>query len=144
MPVDAKDIIFFHLTGTYTTTLIVLKVYEESRIDINNVNYVEAHGTGTIAGDPQEIIGISEAFLPNKRQTPLLVGSVKSNMGHSEGNSGMAGLIKVIIAMENGVIPANLHYKEPKSSLSALADGRLQVFVVDTNISLFYFKTDKY
>jgi hypothetical protein len=61
------------------------------------------------------------------RKTPLLIGSVKSNLGHSEPASGMCSIIKVLIAMETGIIPPNLHYYNPREGVEALVEGRLMV-----------------
>ncbi|KAM7297357.1 putative beta-ketoacyl synthase [Ixodes scapularis] len=63
-------------------------VYKEARVDPLSVSYLEAHGTGTKVGDPQELSGIRNVFCGEGRQEPLLIGSVKSNMGHSECASG--------------------------------------------------------
>ena len=69
--------------------------------------YVEAHGTGTQAGDNAEITSISKVFCNGiKRNQPLFVGSIKANLGHCESASGLAGLIKTVLALEKGVIPA--------------------------------------
>ncbi|XP_011311362.1 fatty acid synthase [Fopius arisanus] len=106
------------------------EVYAESGVDPSDVVYVEAHGTGTKVGDPQEIKGIAEIFCKN-RTSPLLVGSVKSNMGHAECSSGVASLAKVVIAMEAGIIPGNLHFRDPNPDLTALFDGSISV--VDKN-----------
>ena len=83
-------------------------------------------------GDPQEVNAITDVFCKD-RNTPLLVGSVKSNMGHSEPASGLCSVAKVLIAMESGVIPPNLHYQEPNADIPALSDGRLQVNYVKHN-----------
>ena len=64
------------------------ETYAEAGISPCDVTYVEAHGTGTPAGDPQECYAIDEVFCKD-RQGPLLIGSVKSNMGHCESGSGM-------------------------------------------------------
>uniref|UniRef100_A0A1I8MI56 Fatty acid synthase n=1 Tax=Musca domestica TaxID=7370 RepID=A0A1I8MI56_MUSDO len=109
---------------------LIRETYEEINLDPNDVAYVEAHGTGTKVGDPQEVNSITDFFCKN-RQTPLLIGSVKSNMGHSEPASGVCSIAKVLIAMEEGVIPGNLHYKNPNPDLYGLMDGRLKV--VDKN-----------
>lgn len=61
------------------------------------------------------------------RTRPLLIGSVKSNMGHSESTSGLASLAKIIIAMERNVLPPNLHYKDPNPYIPGLVDGSIQV-----------------
>uniref|UniRef100_A0A0K8V335 Fatty acid synthase n=1 Tax=Bactrocera latifrons TaxID=174628 RepID=A0A0K8V335_BACLA len=105
---------------------LIRESYEEINLDPNEVIYVEAHGTGTKVGDPQEVNSITDFFCKN-RPTPLLIGSVKSNMGHSEPASGVCSIAKILIAMEEGVIPANLHYSEPNPDLYGLSDGRLKV-----------------
>lgn len=61
------------------------------------------------------------------RSSPLLIGSVKSNMGHSEPASGLCSIVKILIGMENGLMPPNLHYKNPNKDIPGLSDGRLQV-----------------
>ncbi|KAK2153659.1 hypothetical protein LSH36_290g03081 [Paralvinella palmiformis] len=106
---------------------LLKEVYTECGVDPAQVAYVEAHGTGTKAGDPQELNSIVEVFCCKGRQGPLLVGSTKSNMGHPEPASGLAALAKVLISMEEGYIPANLHFQEPNASIDGLTDGRLRV-----------------
>ncbi|XP_043251796.1 fatty acid synthase isoform X1 [Colletes gigas] len=105
---------------------LMREIYDEVGINPADVVYVEAHGTGTKVGDPQEVNSIANLFCKG-RKTPLLMGSVKSNMGHSEPASGVCSLAKMFIAMETGVIPANLHYKSPNQDIPALSDGRIQV-----------------
>nr|XP_012228972.1 PREDICTED: fatty acid synthase-like [Linepithema humile] len=102
------------------------EIYSEAGIDFADVAYIEAHGTGTKVGDVEEIKSIDEMFCQN-RKTPLLIGSVKSNMGHAEAASGLCSVIKVLIAMETGVIPANLHFNTPNPKIPALSEGRLKV-----------------
>ncbi|XP_053392677.1 fatty acid synthase-like [Mercenaria mercenaria] len=106
------------------------EVYSEACIDPTQVSYVEAHGTGTKAGDPQEVNTICDVFCKD-RKGPLPIGSVKSNMGHSEPASGLAAVAKVIVAMEDGTIPSNLHYTSPNQDISGLTNGKLEV--VDQN-----------
>lgn len=77
-------------------------------------------------GDPQEVNAIADVFCKD-RVSPLLIGSVKSNMGHSEPASGLCSIAKVVLAMENGIIPTGLHFKKPNPDIPALNDGRLQV-----------------
>lgn len=105
---------------------LMREVYSEAGIDPADVVYVEAHGTGTKVGDPQEVNSIAELFCKNRRK-PLLLGSVKSNMGHSEPASGLCSIAKMLIAIEAGVIPGNLHFKNPNPDIPALNDGRIQV-----------------
>ncbi|XP_054286913.1 fatty acid synthase-like [Macrosteles quadrilineatus] len=105
---------------------LIREVYSECGVSPHEVAYVEAHGTGTKVGDPQEVNSIADFFCKD-RPTPLLIGSVKSNMGHSEPASGLCSLAKIVIAMEAGQIPQNLHFKNPNPDIPALNDGRLQV-----------------
>ncbi|MDT0478046.1 SDR family NAD(P)-dependent oxidoreductase, partial [Streptomyces sp. DSM 41014] len=87
--------------------------YADAGVDPAHVDYVEAHGTGTKVGDPVEL-GALAAVLGQGRpaRRPLIVGSVKSNIGHCEGAAGIAGLIKAVLCLENGAIPPSLHSAE--------------------------------
>jgi acyl transferase domain-containing protein len=76
---------------------------------METTRYFEAHGTGTAVGDPTEAKAIADAF-KNSLHEPLYVGAVKSNIGHLEGASGIAGLIKSVLVLERGVIPANIWF----------------------------------
>jgi len=107
---------------------LLQSVYKRAGIAPRSVVYVEAHGTGTRVGDPQEASALVEVLCRDRdAQTPLLVGSVKSNMGHAEGAAGLAGVLKVLLAMEHGTIPANLHFKTPNPDIAVLRDSRLTV-----------------
>jgi acyl transferase domain-containing protein/NADPH:quinone reductase-like Zn-dependent oxidoreductase/acyl carrier protein len=82
------------------------EAYRMAGIGPHTVQYVEAHGTGTRVGDPVEINAIAEVVGSNRASgKPCLVGSVKTNIGHTESAAGMAGLIKVVLGLENDLIP---------------------------------------
>ncbi|MFF8960954.1 SDR family NAD(P)-dependent oxidoreductase [Streptomyces sp. NPDC014894] len=87
--------------------------YADAGILPSQVDYVEAHGTGTSVGDPVEL-GALATVLGDDRPAdrPLIVGSVKTNIGHTEGAAGIAGLIKAVKCLETGVIPPSLHSAE--------------------------------
>ena len=93
------------------------ETYIEAGIDPNQIDYFEAHATGTAAGDTEEAEAIANAYCKN-RQKPLLIGLLKSNIGHGEGTSGLASVTKTIISFENKCIPANLYPKIIKSSIA--------------------------
>ncbi|XP_012541735.1 fatty acid synthase [Monomorium pharaonis] len=101
--------------------------YKEVGLSLNDLYYLECHGTGTKIGDSEELNAIEKIFCKNGRPTPLLIGSVKSNMGHAEPASGLCQIAKVLISMETGIIPPNLHYSRPREGFKALTDGRLKV-----------------
>jgi fatty acid synthase len=82
-------------------------------------------------GDLEELKAITLAFCKD-RKTLLLIGSVKSNIGHTEGASGLCSIIKVIIGMETGFIPPNLHYNNPREGVESLMSGQLKVNIDNT------------
>ncbi|MCI0395168.1 MAG: acyltransferase domain-containing protein, partial [Chloroflexi bacterium] len=85
-----------------------------ARIAPDQVDYVEAHGTGTPLGDPIEMRALTAVYGVNRpADTPLVVGSVKTNIGHLEGAAGVASLIKVILALQHEMIPPHLHFVQP-------------------------------
>ena len=90
-------------------------VFRGTGIKPTEIGYVEAHGTGTLAGDVAELQALAENFAG--RDQPLLVGSIKSQIGHLEGSSGLAGLIKAILVLEKGMVPPNARFKTPKNEL---------------------------
>ena len=87
-----------------------------AQISAEDISYVEAHGTGTFVGDPIEANSIG-SVLGENRQSDLYIGSVKSNIGHLEAASGIAGLIKVCLSLKEKKIPANLHFNEPNPEI---------------------------
>ena len=87
-------------------------------IDPAQVHYIEAHGTGTAAGDPLECAALGQVYgTAAGRTDPLRIGSIKSQVGHLEGASGMAGLLKLTLALWTGRLPANLHLEHPNPKI---------------------------
>ena len=91
---------------------LLRRVYASASVSPGTVDYVEAHGTGTPLGDPIEADAL-RSVLGRASSRPLLLGSVKSNLGHLEGAAGIVGLIKVVLALTHGRIPPSLHFREP-------------------------------
>lgn len=86
--------------------------------DFSETGFLECHGTGTLVGDPIEISGAASVFTPvRKSEEPLVIGSVKSNIGHSEGAAGLSGLIKVVLALEKDIIPGNATFLSPNPKI---------------------------
>jgi acyl transferase domain-containing protein len=88
-------------------------VYKAADLGYDQTAYFEAHGTGTQAGDPTELGAISETFAETRSSDgPIFVGSVKTNIGHLEGCAGIAGFVKGVLMLENGLIPPNLYFEK--------------------------------
>ncbi|MGN6334763.1 type I polyketide synthase [Mycobacterium sp.] len=108
---------------------VINEALERAGVLAADVGYLEAHGTGTSLGDPIEVQAAAEAYGEGRDASrPLLIGSVKTNIGHLEAAAGVAGLIKVILSLEHEVLPQHLHFRNPSSHIPW---DRLPVRVVD-------------
>lgn len=104
---------------------LIIDAYRKKNIDIQSINYIEAHGTGTGLGDPIEVVGLSMAFNELKKDGFKFtsswcgLGSIKTNIGHLEAASGMAGIVKILLSMEKQKLPATRNFDtlNPKLSL---------------------------
>jgi acyl transferase domain-containing protein/NADPH:quinone reductase-like Zn-dependent oxidoreductase/NAD(P)-dependent dehydrogenase (short-subunit alcohol dehydrogenase family)/acyl carrier protein/ribosomal protein S18 acetylase RimI-like enzyme len=91
---------------------LLKQVLEEADLKPTDVQYIEAHGTGTPLGDPVEIEALQAVYGTGRTlDNPLLLGSVKTNIGHTEAAAGIAGLMKVVLALQHQYIPPHLHFK---------------------------------
>ena len=116
------------------------KSLESAEIQPNDLAYLEAHGTGTVLGDPIEVEAIQEVFGSQgaeederRRSTPLVVGSIKANIGHLETGAGIAGLIKTVLVLEHAKAPGNACLQTLNPALSY---GHSQITIPRDNISL--------
>ncbi|CRL02266.1 CLUMA_CG015087, isoform A [Clunio marinus] len=121
----------FKLEGTsfpsrYRQQQLFEECFAKLKINPNLIDYVEAHSTGTIIGDSEEVSAIDGAFCKD-RQKPLIIGSVKSNLGHTEAASAIASIAKVVLTFENQIIPPNINLRELRDDISAFAEGRIRV-----------------
>jgi acyl transferase domain-containing protein/acyl carrier protein/SAM-dependent methyltransferase len=104
---------------------LIVRAAEDSQLDGATISYIEAHGTGTRLGDPIEVDGLNQAFchFADTTATPLPqrvcgIGSVKSNIGHLEGASGIAGLIKATLSLKHRMIPPTLNFKRLNAEIN--------------------------
>lgn len=97
---------------------LLINAYRQAEIDPAEIDYIEAHGTGTAVGDPIETLALGEALGKRRaRDNPLLIGSVKSNLGHMEAASGVAGLFKAIYSLQHRVVPATIGITTPNPNI---------------------------
>ncbi|MEM9923110.1 MAG: beta-ketoacyl synthase N-terminal-like domain-containing protein [Cyanobacteria bacterium P01_D01_bin.50] len=93
---------------------LVRQALASAKLKPSQIQYVEAHGTGTSLGDPIEVSALGRVLAQGRSQeNPLIIGSVKTNFGHLETAAGVAGLMKVVLSLQNKEIPAHLHFQEP-------------------------------
>ena len=93
---------------------VITEALLHAGIPPSEVDYLEAHGTGTEVGDPIELNSAAAVYGEGRESDrPLLVGSVKTNIGHLEPAAGVAGLMKVMLSMQHGVVPKHLHFRNP-------------------------------
>ncbi len=98
---------------------VIRQALQKAGIEPNDVGYLEAHGSGTSLGDPIEVHAAANVLAPGRTpRQPLLIGSVKTNIGHLEAAAGIAGLIKVVLALQHGMVPPHLHFKHPNPHVS--------------------------
>ena len=97
---------------------VIAAALQRAGFQPSDVDYLEAHGTGTAVGDPIEAQAAGKAYGRGRDpDRPLLMGSVKTNIGHLEAAAGVAGVIKTVLAMNRGVIPRHLHYQDPSPKI---------------------------
>ncbi|MYF73442.1 MAG: SDR family NAD(P)-dependent oxidoreductase, partial [Gemmatimonadetes bacterium] len=97
---------------------VIETALSDAKIPASDVDYLEAHGTGTTVGDPIEINAVANVYGKGRSSDqPLLIGSLKTNVGHLESPAGVAGVIKAALVLKRGVIPKHLHFHNPNPSL---------------------------
>ncbi|KAF5015979.1 hypothetical protein F66182_12491, partial [Fusarium sp. NRRL 66182] len=91
---------------------LIRETYRKAGLSMALTRFCEAHGTGTAVGDPIESTAIGSAFREFRTPSdPLIIGALKSNIGHLEGAAGIAGLIKAVLCLERGIIPPNVDFR---------------------------------
>ncbi len=91
---------------------VVRRALRNAQLLPDDITYVETHGTGTVLGDPIEVEALAEVFGgPRQDGQPCVLGALKSNIGHLEAAAGIAGLIKVVLSLQHGSIPPNVHFQ---------------------------------
>jgi len=106
---------------------VIRAAYAKAGLCPDQTGYFELHGTGTPVGDPIEVAAIANVFAAGRNsQNPLLLGSIKTNIGHTEGASGLASVVKAVLSIENSTIPAAVGVSKLNPSID-FKEGRLEV-----------------
>jgi acyl transferase domain-containing protein/NADPH:quinone reductase-like Zn-dependent oxidoreductase/NAD(P)-dependent dehydrogenase (short-subunit alcohol dehydrogenase family)/SAM-dependent methyltransferase/acyl carrier protein len=110
------------LPSAESQTRLVRDACADAEVAPSEIGFVEAHGTGTAVGDPIEAHALAEALCKDRsEEAPLLIGSVKTNLGHLETAAGVAGLVKALLVVKHGCIPASLHFQTPNPNIDFVA-----------------------
>ena len=110
---------------------VITEALKNAKVEPESISYIEAHGTGTVLGDPIEIKAIRAAYGKHTKKKQFCgIGSVKTNVGHMVAASGVASLIKVILSLKNGLIPASLNFKNPNPYIEF---ANTPIYIVDQN-----------
>ncbi len=109
---------------------VLRSAYANADVPVRDVDFIETHGTGTLLGDPIEARALGTVLGRGRpADAPLLLGAVKSNLGHLEAAAGVAGFIKTVMALQKGTIPGNLHFTDPNPHIPF---DQLRLKVVDS------------
>ena len=115
---------------------LLQEAYRDTCVNVEDVVYIEAHGTGTQAGDTQECMAVDTFFCKARpvEKEPILIGSIKSNLGHAEPASGVASLCKILLSYVNSQIPPNIHLNTINPKLEAVIEGRVKIVTEKTHL----------
>jgi acyl transferase domain-containing protein len=130
---DGSDKVGYAAPSINGQTAVIAEALSVAGVDVDSIAYVEAHGTGTPAGDPIELAALVEAYgNGNGRPAPpRALGSIKTNIGHADTAAGVAGLLKVVLALKHRRIPPSLHFTRPNPELPLEGSG----FYVNTTLA---------
>lgn len=107
--------------GSEAQKRLIQTACQDAGVSPDDIVYVEAHGTGTAVGDPIETAAIGAVIGANRTRPDCLIGSVKTNIGHLEAGSGLAGIIKTALVLHHGEVPPNLHFEHPNPEIDFTA-----------------------
>lgn len=115
---DGQDKMSYTAPSVQGQMSCILAAQRTADIEASSIQYVEAHGTGTLIGDPIEIEALSRAFRKSSKQQQFCaIGSLKANIGHTHVAAGVAGLIKVSLALHHHLIPPSINFEQPNPSI---------------------------
>ncbi|MGW0890743.1 amino acid adenylation domain-containing protein [Saccharopolyspora sp. NPDC002578] len=120
---DGHDKVGYTAPSARRQTAVIRAAHRRAGVDPATIGYVEAHGTGTALGDPIELAGLRAAFGGGATGPNCVLGAVKTNIGHLDAASGIAGLIKAVLCLEKRELVPTLHHREPNPALELDGSG---------------------
>jgi phthiocerol/phenolphthiocerol synthesis type-I polyketide synthase E len=128
---DGSDKVGYTAPSVVGQAAVIREALTVADVDPETVTYIEAHGTGTQLGDPVEVKALQEAFGSIRHKQFCGVGSVKTNIGHMDTASGIAGLIKTVLSLQHRLLPPSLHFERPNPAI----DFESSPFYVNASLS---------
>ncbi|WP_344646365.1 non-ribosomal peptide synthetase/type I polyketide synthase [Streptomyces durmitorensis] len=125
---DGSDKVGFTAPSVAGQARVIATAQSTAGITADTVGFIEAHGTGTALGDPIEVQALQEVFQSTERDEPCALGSVKTNIGHTDTTAGVAGLIKTVLTLHHRELVPTLHFKRPNPDMDLDPD----LFYVNT------------
>ncbi|MEV5645945.1 amino acid adenylation domain-containing protein [Streptomyces flaveolus] len=125
---DGSDKVGFTAPSVAGQAQVIATAHSTAGISADSVGFIEAHGTGTALGDPIEVQALQEVFRGGERDEPCALGSVKTNIGHTDATAGVAGLIKTVLTLHHRELVPTLHFKRPNPDMDLDPD----LFYVNT------------
>uniref|UniRef100_A0A2S2QQD5 Fatty acid synthase n=1 Tax=Sipha flava TaxID=143950 RepID=A0A2S2QQD5_9HEMI len=108
--------------------------YENCKVSPASVSYLEADGSACKYYEEKELNVSSQIFCENQRTSPLPIGSIKSNLGHTEGASSLISVVKALITLDSGIIPPNINFQSPNNKIEALKNKTMKVVTEPTKL----------
>jgi amino acid adenylation domain-containing protein len=123
---DGAERVGFTAPSVEGQSRVLAAAREAAGITGTGVQYIETHGTATPLGDPIEVAALARAYGPSDPAAtpePILLGSVKTNIGHTDAAAGVSGLLKTVLALQHGEVPPSLYFDQPNPTIPELAPG---------------------
>jgi phthiocerol/phenolphthiocerol synthesis type-I polyketide synthase E len=114
---DGSNKVGYTAPGVEGQSSVIRSALTAAQVDSSTISYIETHGTGTSLGDPIEVQALKRVYGNGKKEYPIKLGSIKTNIGHLNAAAGAAGLIKTALALYHGKIPASLNYTKANPNL---------------------------
>lgn len=126
---DGSERVGYTAPGVKGQVEVITRALSNAGVSADSISYIEGHGTGTMLGDNIEITALKEVFSGEKKNGSCALGSIKANFGHTGPASGIIGLMKTVLALNNRILPPQIHFQVPNGALETMDHP----FYINTN-----------